>query len=290
MALTLAASLVAWISFVELGQIQRRITREHIPSITDSLRLAQQSALIAATTPALVSAANEAEQRHLTIALRGQQQIIAALIDDLEREAANATDPRSRSSSLRTISQASGHLSVVLDRLDQSVGRQLALKTELADRRDRAVEQHRRLIEKLTPLLDDATLYLVTGYRKLDDAIPVPRNLRFSEEALLEHAAIAQLGIEGNLIGGLLAEAANVPDVNLLSPLRERFEAAAERFRTALGVVGGDDAGALRIASDGSHQSRRRRAVAYSSRAAHFLSRCRAPRSWRTRQERSPHD
>ena len=47
-ALTLAASLVAWISFVELGQLQRRITREHIPSITDSLRLAQRSALIAA--------------------------------------------------------------------------------------------------------------------------------------------------------------------------------------------------------------------------------------------------
>src|ERR1041384_5654030 len=64
-ALTLAVSLVAWISFVELGQLQRRITREHIPSITDSLRLAQQSALIAATAPALVSAANETERQSL---------------------------------------------------------------------------------------------------------------------------------------------------------------------------------------------------------------------------------
>jgi hypothetical protein len=50
-ALTLAASIVAWISFVELGHLQRRITRQHIPSITDSLRLAQQSALIAAAAP-----------------------------------------------------------------------------------------------------------------------------------------------------------------------------------------------------------------------------------------------
>ncbi len=74
---TLAASLVAWISFVELGQLQRLITREHIPSITDSLRLAQQSALIAATTPALVSATNEAEQRRLMEALRDQQKVIA---------------------------------------------------------------------------------------------------------------------------------------------------------------------------------------------------------------------
>ena len=40
-----------------------------------------------------------------------------------------------------------------------------------------------------------------------------------STEALLDYAAIAQLGIEGNLIGGLLAEAANIPDVNLLPPL-----------------------------------------------------------------------
>ena len=62
MALTLAASIVAWISFVELGQHQRRITREHIPSITDSLRLAQQSTLIAATAPALISAADETER------------------------------------------------------------------------------------------------------------------------------------------------------------------------------------------------------------------------------------
>ena len=40
-ALTLAASVVAWISFVELGQVQRRITHEHIPSIANSLRLAR---------------------------------------------------------------------------------------------------------------------------------------------------------------------------------------------------------------------------------------------------------
>src|SRR5688572_20281160 len=75
-ALTLAASLVAWISFVELGQLQRRITREHIPSMTESLRLAHQSALIAATAPALVSATNEAERQRLMKAVRGHQQEI----------------------------------------------------------------------------------------------------------------------------------------------------------------------------------------------------------------------
>lgn len=250
-ALILAASLVAWVSFVELGQLQRRITREHIPSMTDSLRLAQQSALIAATAPALVSAASEAERQRLRNAVRDHQQLIVALLDDLERQSANATDPGNPKQLIAGIKEATGELSVALDRLEQSIGRQLALKTELADRRDRAVELHRRLIERLTPLLDDATMFLVTGYRTLVDAAPVPAELRFSEEGLLEYGAIAQLGIEGNLLGGLLAEASNIPDANLLPPLRDRFEAAADRFRTALGVVRGDDAAVLRVIADG---------------------------------------
>ena len=250
-ALTLAASLVAWFSFVELGQLQRRITREHIPSITDSLRLARQSALIAATAPALVAAANEAERQGLMNALRDQRQVMVELIADLERETADATDPGVPRQLISGIKEASGQLSDVLDQLDQSVGRQLALRIELADRRDQALALHRRLIENLTPLLDDATLFLVTGYRNLDDIAPVSQELRVSTEELLDYAAIAQLGIESNLMGGLLAEAANLPDANLLLPLRERFESAADRFRTALGAVEGDDKEVLRVIADG---------------------------------------
>jgi len=250
-ALTLAASLVAWVSFVELGQLQRRITREHIPSITDSLRLARHSALIAAATPALISAANEAEQQRLKSTLREQQQVIVDLINELEKDTAVASDPGIQQQLIAATREASRDLSIVLDRLDQSIARQFALMTELADRRDRAVELRRRLVERLAPLLDDATMYLVTGYRSLDDAAPVPESSRFSREALLNYAAIAQFGIEGNMIGGLLAEAGNVPDANLLSPLRERFEAAVDRFRTALGAIRGDDAEGLRFIADG---------------------------------------
>jgi class 3 adenylate cyclase len=248
---TLAASLVAWISFVELGQLQRRITREHIPSITDSLRLAQQSALIAATTPALVSATTEAEQSRLMDALRGQQKIIAELIADLEGQISGATDRGIPHELIEEIRKATSELAGVLDRLDQSVGRQLAIGQQVTERRNRAVELHRRLIEKLTPLLDDATMYLVTGYRTLEDVTPVAESQRLSQDALLDYGAIAQLGIEGNLIGGLLAEAANTPDANLLSPLSERFEAASDRFKTALGVVKGEEADALRLVADG---------------------------------------
>ena len=70
-------------------------------------------------------------------------------------------------------------------------------------------------------------------------------------QGLLEYAAIAQLGIEGNLIGGLLAEAATLPDEKLLPPLAERFVSAADRFRGALRVVRRDDLDELRGVADG---------------------------------------
>jgi len=249
-ALTLAASVVAWISFVELGQVQRRITHEHIPSIADSLRLARQSALVVATTPALVAAGDDEQQRRIMTALRFQQEVIAGLIDSLEGEVSLTVDP-DIPRSIAAIRDASRELSAILDRLDKSVARQLVLRTELRQRRTLAVELHRRLTEKLMPLLDDATLFLVTGYRSLDQVAPVPQELRLSEAALLDYAATMQLGVEGNLIGGLLAEAAYIPDVNRLPPMRERFEAAADRFRAALGAIRGSDGEVLRVLAEG---------------------------------------
>jgi serine phosphatase RsbU (regulator of sigma subunit) len=230
---TVAASVIAWISFVELGQLQRQITREHIPSITDSLRLARQSALLAATAPALVSAADEPDRGRVMDALLAQQRVLDASIDKLARDMADDTDSGNDLARVAEIRKESHGLAGILDRLDASVGRQIALRSDLTRRTEGAARYHRRLLALLAPLLDDATLYLVTGFRTLDDTAPDPPDRRFTKDNLLSYAAIGQLSIEGNLIGGLLAEAANTPDAALLGPLRERFLAASERFERA---------------------------------------------------------
>lgn len=245
-ALTLAASVVAWISFVELGQLQRQITRQRIPSISDSLRLARQSALIAATVPALVSASDESERSRAMADLSNQRQVIGQLVDRLASETSGDSSAPENDARIAEIRDASRQLSDMLDRLDQSVGRQLALKSQLDERIDRAANLHRQLIELLTPLLDDATLYLVTGFRTLQEATPEPPERRFTEKTLLGYAAMTQLSIEGNLIGGLLAEAANIPDVALLQPLSERFEAASDRFLQSIDAAGLADQQSLR--------------------------------------------
>jgi len=246
-ALTLCASIVAWFAFVELGQHQRIITRQHIPSITDSLRLARQSTLIAATAPALISATDDAARRRVMAALRQQAATLDGLIQRLATDVSDGPDAPADQRLIIQIRDATGDLTAALDRLDQSVGSQIALRAELGARVDEGADLHRRLVELLTPLLDDATLYLVTGYRSLNDAAPQAATSRLTERTLLNYAAMSQLSIEANLLGALLAEATDLPDANLIPPLIDRFQSAADRFDRAIDVIG---AGGLMTVQD----------------------------------------
>jgi serine phosphatase RsbU (regulator of sigma subunit) len=174
------------------------------------------------------------------LALHSQQLALDRLTVSLGRDIAGDRAATMDTNRISVVQEKSRLLSGTLDGLAASMGRQLGLRAELGRATPEAAEHHRRLIALLAPLLDDATLYLATGYRTLDDAAPDPPAKRFTKEALLVYAAMAQLSIEGNLIGGLLAEAANIPDAALLGPLRERFEAAAERFARAMESVDPD--------------------------------------------------
>ncbi len=237
-ALTLAASIVAWFAFVELGQHQRRITREHIPSITDSLRLAGRSNLIAATAPALISASSEAERTAVMATLREQSAALDELIERLHAEVADNRSAPEDHALIAEIGATSAGLVGKLDELDRAVSNEIALRAELEQRVDAAAILHRQLVELLTPLLDDATLYLATGYRSLRDAVPQPAETRFNERAILTYAAMSQLAIEANLIGVLVAEATDLQDPALIPPLIERFQSAADRFHRAIQVIG----------------------------------------------------
>ena len=237
-ALTLAASIVAWFAFVELGQHQRRITREHIPSITDSLRLAGRSSLIAATAPALISATTEAERAAVIATLRDQGTALNALIARLQEEIAAERSAPEDDVLIAGIGTTSAGLSARLDELAEVVARELAIRSDLSRKVDRAAMLHRSLVEMLTPLLDDATMYLATGYRSLRDAAPQPPATRFSDRTILTYAAMSQLSIEANLIGALLGEATDLQDPSLIAPLVERFQSAADRFQRAIQTIG----------------------------------------------------
>src|SRR5215471_7038235 len=60
--LTCGASAVAWYAFTDIDRSVTRITTESIVGMAASLRLAEKSAEIAATAPALIASRNERER------------------------------------------------------------------------------------------------------------------------------------------------------------------------------------------------------------------------------------
>jgi len=118
----------------------------------------------------------------------------------------------------------------------------------LALRRQRMAEAlkaaHGALLEILTPIVDDAAFDLVI------DAEDVTAKNAEAITGLIDGGvttlqALLALRAEGNLVAGLLAEAANTSDRALIQPLRERFIAAAAKIRAQLdglssAIDGGD--------------------------------------------------
>ena len=62
--LTAGASAVAWYAFTDIERSVTRISTESVVGMAASLRLAEKSAEIAATAPALIASRNEEERVH----------------------------------------------------------------------------------------------------------------------------------------------------------------------------------------------------------------------------------
>lgn len=236
--LTLLASLVAWISFVEQGKQQASIANRYLPAITISLQLSRQSALIASTAPRLLTVSNDEERLSTLADLADLEAGLIGQLEDLEARLTSRTGDRGDNSPLATVWGESRRLSQTLARLGDTVGSLHILERQLSEQVVRAVAVQRRLGGLITPLVDETTFYMVTGYRSLDDPAPVPLDERIDADALAAFGALAELQAESNLATGLLTEASITPDAALLRPLRERFDASADRFATATANLG----------------------------------------------------
>jgi PAS domain S-box-containing protein len=225
-ALTAVASAVAWYAFAAIDRSVTRITVDGMPGMAASLRLAEKGAEISATAPALMASARQEDRRREQAGLERKAKELVGLTDAL-----GATDiAKQRIAGLTGIE---GQITAKLRELDAAVEQRLAAKarTEMAVGSLAAV--HTKFLEKLEPLVDDATFDLVLAGEKMSarsrEALAQPIDVGVDDlHALLE------LRAEGNLAVGLLNEAAGVLDASRLEPLRERFVAALSHIERML--------------------------------------------------------
>ena len=224
-ALTVLASGSAIISYDSLGRSLGAISEKSLPEITRASEVVRAAGDVAAAAPRLLAATDQAERDHaskiLTAARQDLKQSIAALAAE----------------DVAKVSKTADRIVANLDRLVQSV----AERQTIAASRDALVanlrKSHQKLAEKLSPMADDAGFSLTMGLQSAadnKDLEVVQKTLSaLADNELTALQAILDLRAESNLMLGILVEAADLPSIDLLPPVKDRFTATAGRLGKA---------------------------------------------------------
>ena len=230
-AMTIAASLVGWLSFSSVGDAQRRVNENSLPETEAASGVAQSSSSLAAAAPQLTAAATEAELAAVTAQIDEDRANLKAHLEQLE-ETASVTEGE-RLSRIRDYSER-------LDANIEAMKSEVAQAFVLAERREvmsnELASLRLRLDNTLVPAIDDQLFYTMTGYRTLGFP-PAPEWEHFSEAEVARFRHLADLQANANIATQLLASAFTLSDSSAVEPLRERFESAQGRVNRSLSAL-----------------------------------------------------
>ena len=231
--LTVAATLVGWMSFNRVGDAQSRVNESSIPEVVAAFGVAQYSATLGAAAPRLTTTATTEEFDQIVLRIDeayGEFEAQLALLEAAEREGGHESFTKIRADAdsllfnIEALKRATAESFTLIENTE-------ALRMELATVRS-------QLDNIIVPAIDDQLFYTITGYRDLGEP-PAPRSQHFSETEFGHYRHLAQLQADGNVATELLANAFTLSEASLIEPLRERFEAATKRIERNLDALEG---------------------------------------------------
>lgn len=228
-AMTVVASINAIVSYDSLGRSLGTIAGHSLPEIERSTHVVRAAGDLSAAAPRLLAAASDEEREEASRALVAARDGLIRTIGDIGTEDAAA---------LNTIAQP---IIENLGRLQQSVTERQSIATArralIADLR----KAHQKLAEKLIPIADDVAFTLAmaleTAADKQDLEVVRTTLLGLADNELGALQAVLALRAESNLILGVLVEAADLTSADLLPPVKDRFNAAANRLGRAAATL-----------------------------------------------------
>ncbi|MDB5404222.1 MAG: hypothetical protein JWQ55_6240 [Rhodopila sp.] len=237
--MTVLAVTAALRSYNVIEQSLRGIADINLPAMSLSARLAKSSADLSAAAPALLVARSPADQDAAIKELTADQREVDQMIEALTARIGDA----SQAAMLRGLAR---DIAANLQQLSGMVARSAGLR---GDRRAVDVQvraAHEALSKKLGSSFDDTGFELTTGLQSAaDEGDPKAIQARLATLADTQLAgllAMSDLRADSHLAFGLLLEAETVLDEALLTPLRDRFAAAAGRLTKSLAALDGNEA------------------------------------------------
>ena len=229
-ALTVLASVNAFISYTHLGSMLTMVADDDLPAVANSLRVAKTSAEIAAAAPALVSATNKNQIASQVTLLKAKETELAKAIQNL-----GATTGRDQ---VQSLSENAATMKTQLANIAEAVERRLTA----SDTRLKAVAAiaaaHQALGDTLKPLLEKTTAEMreaVGTIEQNSDESGAKRDQAAHSTAIVE--ALNELKSQTNLLFGFLTEAATVPRKDMLAPTRANVDAATKDMEATLNAL-----------------------------------------------------
>jgi PAS domain S-box-containing protein len=237
--LTAVASLVAWYVFGEIDHAVTRVTVESVPGTITALNVAEKSAELVATAPALMASDSQEERVQEQAKLEERARALVALINDLK--ASNGAPERTIA-----LSNIEQQITAKLNELNVAVEKRLRLEAQRQSVIRELSRAQASFVEGLEPFVDDSVFDLVMQGEDVT-AKSASAITGLVEGGVSKLDQLLTINAEANLAAGLLAEAAHVDDPVLIQPIRERFLAATATIdRNLRQLLGGSEITALR--------------------------------------------
>ncbi len=226
-ALVIAASLVGWFSFNQVGDVQRRVNEGRVPEMVAAFRVAQFSNSLVAAAPRLTSAVSTEDFASVAASIDESHAALEQQLAVLEQADAAGDERFAR---IRDRADALiSNVNAVKDGMSES----FELNRESDQLRVQLTAVRSQLDSILGPLIDEQIFYTITGHRVLGEE-PAPREEHFSEEVFYRYYHLSLLQANANVATDILANSYVVSDASLVEPLKERFESAQSRIERSL--------------------------------------------------------
>ena len=230
-ALTMAAGMVGWFSFNQVGNAQSVVNDDTVPELASAFGVAQQGSALVDAAPRITTATSQEELDEISTNVADTN---AAFLDQLATLEESGTD-------IAAVQQLRSYEESLIANIDSIYVDKVELSTLAIDKEILQTELaalRAQLDGIVVPALDDQFFFGMTGYRVLG-RFPAPREEHLSEDQLVIYRHLSETLANSNISTQLLATAFSLSDASQVEPLRERFEGAAGQIEESLLVVSG---------------------------------------------------
>ena len=224
------SGLLGWNSIHEMNDIQKTITQERIPELSLAIKIGQESVALSNSAPKFLAAESEKQVEGLKANNKQNAERLSSVLTQLKE---THPDPG-------VVANYESHYQELINNLvllEKSVGLTLNLKEQLQVMLTKSLDKAYDINRSLISEVDKQTFFLQTGWKSLRQKKPVPLSRRANPKFLDYYRSLLDLKAQTQLASGLLNQAVQLSNPDLIQPLRERFRAALGNCKRSLRLM-----------------------------------------------------